>query len=86
MQATRPIALKLYRSLLKEGRKWKAYNYREYILRSTKDSFRRFRNETDPVKIGQLLDKGAKDLEVVTRQGIIQNAYTKDKIVLEIKK
>lgn len=86
MASTQPVVLKLYRSLLKEGRKWHAYNFREYILRTTRESFRRFKDETDSQKINALISKGQEDLEIVKRQGIIQNAYTRDKLVLEIKK
>lgn len=86
MQSTRPIVLRLYRSLLKEGKKWKAYNFREYIVRTTKNSFQKYKNETDVNKIHELISKAERDLEVVKRQGLIQNMYTKDKIVLEINK
>lgn len=86
MESTRPIVLKLYRSLLKEGKKWKPYNFREYIIRSTRNSFQKYKNETDVNKIKELIAKAERDLDLVKRQGYIQNMYTKDKIVLELDK
>jgi hypothetical protein len=49
--ASRIPALTLYRQLLKEGRKFKIYNFREYAMRRIRAEFRENKDISDPAKI-----------------------------------
>uniref|UniRef100_A0A8C4QW41 Si:ch211-152c8.4 n=1 Tax=Eptatretus burgeri TaxID=7764 RepID=A0A8C4QW41_EPTBU len=60
--------LTLYRALLREGRKFPSYNYREYAVRRVRDAFREHAGETDPDEIHKLLQKAEDSLEVLRRQ------------------
>jgi hypothetical protein len=80
---TQQHVLRLYRQLLKAGRQFPAYNFREYSIRRTRDAFRESMNEQDPNKIQQLFDRGVKDLEMVQRQVYISSQFKKEPLVIE---
>jgi len=83
--ATRGTVLGLYRSLLKTARTWKNYNFREYIVRRVKEDFSANQLEVDPARIQGLISGAQENLGIVKRQGIIQNMYNQDKLVIEVK-
>lgn len=78
--------LSLYHSLLKTAVKFPQFNFRSYALNKIKYSFRESRNETDPLKIEKLLQKGYDNLELIERQTAVQKFYmneTNSKLVVE---
>ncbi|KAF2861510.1 iron-sulfur cluster biosynthesis protein Isd11, partial [Piedraia hortae CBS 480.64] len=71
----------LYRSLLRQGRQFANYNFREYALRRTRDAFREPRNGADEIR--ETMAKGEKDLQMMRRQTIISQFYQLDRLVVE---
>lgn len=76
-------ALHLFKKMLRESRSWNNYNFREYISRRVIQDFNKNKNKTDPKEINDLIISAKKNLEIIQRQGIIQNMYNNDKLVLE---
>jgi hypothetical protein len=54
-----------YRSLLKQGSQFAAYNFREYARRRTRDAFQEYKNETEEERIQELMLKGKKELQIL---------------------
>ncbi|KAF2270966.1 hypothetical protein CC78DRAFT_563559 [Lojkania enalia] len=73
----------LYRSLLRQGHQFAAYNVREYAKRRTRDAFREHNNETDDRKIQDLMQKGLKELQMMKRQTVISQFFQLDRLVVE---
>merc|ERR1712137_918073 len=73
----------LYRNLLRQGRSFNSYQFSHYVIRRTKDEFRRHAGESDPMVIKELLKKGEQDLVVVHRQSQISQLYPRKNNVLE---
>ncbi|KAI8353649.1 hypothetical protein EDC96DRAFT_517166 [Choanephora cucurbitarum] len=77
--------LSLYRDFIRYGKKFAAYNFRDYTLRRSRDAFRANMNETSPEKIEFFIEKAKRELDVVKRQAIISQMYTKgDHLVVEV--
>ena len=55
----------LYRQLLRQGRQFAAYNFREYARRRTRDAFRENMHETDERKQQELVQRALKELQVM---------------------
>lgn len=55
----------LYRSLLRQGRQFAAYNFREYAKRRTRDAFREHSTESDARRVQELMQKGLKELQTL---------------------
>ncbi|KAF2691860.1 hypothetical protein K458DRAFT_482542 [Lentithecium fluviatile CBS 122367] len=73
----------LYRSLLRQGNQFAAYNFREYAKRRTRDSFREHQKETDDRRIQELVQAGLKDLQMLKRQTVISQFFQLDRLVVE---
>lgn len=58
-------AYEQYRSLLRQGNQFAAYNFREYAKRRTRDSFREHQKETDDRRIQELVQTGLKELQML---------------------
>lgn len=58
-------ARSLYRSLLRQGRQFANYNFREYTVRRTKDAFREHKGETDERTRQELMQKGLTELRML---------------------
>lgn len=54
-----------YRNLLRFSNRFAAYNFREYAKRRTRDAFREHKNEVDPRRIQELMQKGLRELQVI---------------------
>ncbi len=78
-----PKSLSLYRSCLRESRKFTNYNFREYFIRRTRDAFKENQKLTDPTLIHDQLIRAEKDLAVLKRQSVISQMYTFEKLVVE---
>mmetsp|Transcript_16214 Transcript_16214/g.32848 ORF Transcript_16214/g.32848 Transcript_16214/m.32848 type:complete len:88 (-) Transcript_16214:307-570(-) len=79
----RSAALSLYRQMLREGKHFKDYNFREYILRRVRTQFHKKQNMKDPEEIAELVRKGQDSLEVIRRQRMIDNMYSKGANIME---
>lgn len=75
--------LGLYRSCLRYSHKFENYNFREYFLRKTKNTFRVNSQIEDPAKIEEFMSSGKKDLLLLKRQSTISQMYHFDKLVVE---
>ena len=85
MDPSRRAVLHIYRNLLKEGRKFQDYNFREYTLRRIRDSFKENKLETYKNKIQEFIRCAEDNLELIKRQTIIGNLYESQRLVLERK-
>ncbi|KAI8074766.1 hypothetical protein BC940DRAFT_231095 [Gongronella butleri] len=74
--ADRAHVLSLYRNFIRHGNKFSNYNFREYVVRRSRDAFRQHQSESDPAVIQQLVKKAETDLNVVKRQAAISQLYT----------
>jgi hypothetical protein len=81
--AARSQILGLYKELLKEGRKFRSYNFREYAVRRIRDEFKENQNVADPSKIQSFISKGKQQLESLRRQTVINNLYYQQELVIE---
>jgi len=77
MALHRNSVLSLYRVLVKEGSKFKNYNFREYSKRRLRAEFEEHRHETNEEKILSLISKGQKELESLRRQVLVNNLYVR---------
>ncbi|XP_016866572.1 LYR motif-containing protein 4 isoform X2 [Homo sapiens] len=66
--SSRAQVLSLYRAMLRESKRFSAYNYRTYAVRRIRDAFRENKNVKDPVEIQTLVNKAKRDLGVIRRQ------------------
>ncbi|KAK8070868.1 hypothetical protein PG997_011071 [Apiospora hydei] len=64
LQAAHPFHI-TYRSLLRQGRQFQAYNFREYARRRTVDAFHDNKNVSDPREVQELMQKGLKELQML---------------------
>jgi len=81
--SSRAAVLRAYRGLLREGKGYNQYNYREYIQRRAKEEFRENRNIQDPKEIEKLLHLAQRNLDVVKRQATISRLYPHQELVIE---
>ncbi|XP_061197292.1 LYR motif-containing protein 4-like [Saccostrea echinata] len=81
--AYRRKVIQLYKDLLRESRKFKSYNYREYALRRTRDAFKEHKNEDDPKKITSLLKSAEENLDIIRRQVLIGEMYSDGSLIIE---
>ncbi|RDA88428.1 hypothetical protein CP532_5582 [Ophiocordyceps camponoti-leonardi (nom. inval.)] len=75
--------LSLYRQLLRQGRQFSAYNFREYAKRRTRDAFHENRAIQDPRAVEELVQKGLRELQVMKRQTVISQFYQLNRLVVE---
>ncbi|XP_034935977.1 LYR motif-containing protein 4 [Chelonus insularis] len=83
MACGREAILNLYRNLLRESKKWKSYNYREYALRKIRHEFRSNQTLKDEKSIEECYQKGLESLEVIKKQVIIGNLYSTRPLIIE---
>ncbi|KAI9812253.1 MAG: hypothetical protein M1826_002924 [Phylliscum demangeonii] len=76
-------ARSLYRSLLRQGRQFALYNFREYAKRRTRDAFHAHQAERDPRRIQELFQTGLKELQMLKRQTVVSQFFQMDRLVVE---
>jgi LYR motif-containing protein 4 len=69
--------LRLFREMLREGSRFKNYNFREYSKRRIRSEFEENKKETDPTKIQAAYEKGKRELESLKRQVSVNNLYAR---------
>ncbi|TFK75658.1 hypothetical protein BDN72DRAFT_734561, partial [Pluteus cervinus] len=72
---TRQTLLHLYSAMLRTSRSFSSYNFREYFLHRTKDTFRAIQNESDPSKVRTMYADAVKELAVIRRSAIVNQLY-----------
>ncbi|PNJ71021.1 LYRM4 isoform 4 [Pongo abelii] len=77
--SSRAQVLDLYRAMLRESKRFSAYNYRTYAVRRIRDAFRENKNVKDPVEIQTLVNKAKRDLGIIRRQVAEQGTATRRK-------
>lgn len=86
MAATPPSRrsiLSLYTATLRASRSFDSYNFRNYFIQRTKDTFRTIQNESDPVKINTMYSEAVKELTVLRRSAIVNQLYGGWKLAIE---
>lgn len=68
-------SLKLYRQMLRAGKQFQSYNFRDYAVRSVKTRFRENVGLTDAKDIAAALTDGRQNLEVIKRQVIVSQLF-----------
>ncbi|KAK6856954.1 hypothetical protein PG995_007141 [Apiospora arundinis] len=76
-------ARSLFRSLLRQGRQFQAYNFREYAHRRTVDAFHENKNVSDEREVQELMQKGLKELQMLKRQTVVSQFFQFDRLVVE---
>ncbi|KNA10296.1 hypothetical protein SOVF_145730 [Spinacia oleracea] len=77
--------LHLFRSLLREARKFPDYNIREYAKRRTIDAFRHNKSLSDPSSISQAFAEANSQLDVAKRQAVVYSLYApKVRSIMEV--
>ncbi|CAG0914049.1 unnamed protein product [Notodromas monacha] len=84
MSVGRSEILSLYRTLLKESKRFTDYNFRSYALRRVTDEFKANKNKSDPAEIRKLLDNGKEQVAVIRRQVTLGMLYRSPANVLEV--
>jgi len=83
MSSTRGQVLSLYRQLLRTGRKFNTYNFKEYSQRRIREEFKDNTQLQEQEQINKLIDLGKVELESLHRQVIVNNLYSNTKLVVE---
>jgi len=73
----------LYRSLLRQGAQFAAYNFREYARRRTRDAFRANVGVGDERVVQECVQRGLKELQMLKRQTVVSQFYQLDRLVVE---
>ncbi|KAG5644027.1 hypothetical protein DXG03_009242 [Asterophora parasitica] len=81
---TRRAILDLYHATLRTSNSFGSYNFREYFVRRTKDTFREIQTaESDPTKVKNLYAAAANELAVLRRSAIVNQLYGGRKLAIE---
>jgi len=80
---SRRAILDLYSSTLRVSRSFSTYNFREYFLRRTKDTFRDIQTESDPTRLRNMYSEAVKDLASLRRSAIVNQLYGGWKLAVE---
>mmetsp|Transcript_11255 Transcript_11255/g.41216 ORF Transcript_11255/g.41216 Transcript_11255/m.41216 type:complete len:84 (+) Transcript_11255:296-547(+) len=66
--------LSLYRSLIRQSKRFTDYNIREYALRKTREDFRQ-NAKIDPKQAEAAYEQGLNQLELVKRQATVYSLF-----------
>uniref|UniRef100_A0A915JM95 Complex 1 LYR protein domain-containing protein n=1 Tax=Romanomermis culicivorax TaxID=13658 RepID=A0A915JM95_ROMCU len=84
MTPTKLSWIKLYKDLIRQGRLFASYNYREYTLRRVRDHFQFYRKQNlNEEQSLQLYNKGLTELASLKRQVTVNRLYAGPKLVIE---
>ncbi|KAF9011829.1 hypothetical protein BDQ17DRAFT_1396891 [Cyathus striatus] len=82
---SRRTILNLYAATLRASRGFSSYNFREYFLRRTKETFHGLKSETDPEKVRMLYSDAVKELTVLRRSAIVNQLFGGWRLAVEAK-
>ncbi|KAL5466694.1 hypothetical protein EMCRGX_G030840 [Ephydatia muelleri] len=83
MSVTHVQVLGLYRRLLRQGKLFKSFNYREYALRRVRDYFKDSKCLKDQKAIEREYQYGLESLEMLQRQTVLNALYSGPALVVE---
>lgn len=76
---------KLYRSFLREGKKFPNYNVREYVQRQAREKFRENAAGKQSAAVDEQWSKARETLALVQRQAIVYTLYArKNKSIMDM--
>ncbi|EJD01774.1 uncharacterized protein FOMMEDRAFT_108725 [Fomitiporia mediterranea MF3/22] len=76
----------LYHSTLRASRSFSSYNFRQYFLQRTNDTFREIQREKDPNRVGALYANAVQEFTVLQRSAIVNRLYGGWRLVVENQK
>ncbi|PPR07826.1 hypothetical protein CVT24_003103 [Panaeolus cyanescens] len=79
------VAVALPLGIVFGTKSFSSYNFREYFVRRTKDTFRSMQNESDPEKLRSLYAEAVKESTVLKRSAIVNQLYGGWKLAVEAK-
>ncbi|TEB25490.1 hypothetical protein FA13DRAFT_1738216 [Coprinellus micaceus] len=74
----------LYHNMLRSSQSFSSYNFREYFIRRTKDSFREMQAESDPTRLSTLYAAAQRESGVIRRSAIVNQLYRGPKLAVEL--
>ncbi|CAB4254035.1 similar to Saccharomyces cerevisiae YER048W-A ISD11 Protein required for mitochondrial iron- sulfur cluster biosynthesis [Maudiozyma barnettii] len=80
---TRLQVLALYKQFIKNSKQFNNYNFREYFLRRSRDSFKQNMTLQKPEEVSRAYLGAKEELGILKRQAVISKMYTFDKLVVE---
>ncbi|SMN19953.1 similar to Saccharomyces cerevisiae YER048W-A ISD11 Protein required for mitochondrial iron-sulfur cluster biosynthesis [Maudiozyma saulgeensis] len=80
---TRLQVLALYKQFIKNSKQFNNYNFREYFLRRSRDSFKQNMALQKPEEVSRAYSDAKEELGILKRQAVISQMYTFDKLVVE---
>lgn len=80
---TRLQVLSLYKQFIKSSKQFNNYNFREYFLRRSRESFKQNMTLQKPEEVSRAFLDAKEELGILKRQGVISQMYTFDKLVVE---
>lgn len=80
---TRNEVLGLYRKFIKNSKQFSNYNFREYFLRRSRETFKQNKEIHNIEHLQKIWEQAKCNLKVLERQSIISKIYTFDKLVIE---
>ncbi|KIK64955.1 hypothetical protein GYMLUDRAFT_160373 [Collybiopsis luxurians FD-317 M1] len=83
---SRRAILSLYQSSLRTANSFSSYNFRNYFIRRTKDTFRAIQSESDPARLKSMYSEAAQDLAVLRRSAIVNQLYGGWRLAVEDQK
>ncbi|KAH9474748.1 LYR motif-containing protein 4 [Psilocybe cubensis] len=81
---SRQAILSLYHNMLRTSQSFSSYNFREYFVRRTKDTFRAIQNESDPERVRSLYSDAVRESTVLRRSAIVNQLYGGWKLAVEV--
>ncbi|KAF8186410.1 hypothetical protein BJ912DRAFT_971743 [Pholiota molesta] len=80
---SRQALLSLYHNMLRTSHSFSSYNFREYFVRRTQDTFRTIQNENDPQKLRALYADAVREHTVLQRSAVVNQLYGGRKLAIE---
>ncbi|KAJ8589718.1 hypothetical protein M405DRAFT_738103 [Rhizopogon salebrosus TDB-379] len=72
---SRKAVLSLYACTLRTAKSFSSYNFRNYFVQRTKDTFRGIQAEQDPNRLSQAYSEAVKELSVLRRSAVVNQLY-----------
>ncbi|KAG1886741.1 hypothetical protein F4604DRAFT_1917572 [Suillus subluteus] len=82
-QPSRKAILSLYASTLRTAKSFSSYNFRNYFVSRTQDTFRGMQAEQDSTTLSQAYDKVVKELAVLRRSAVLNQLYGGSRLAVE---
>ncbi|KAJ3789406.1 hypothetical protein GGU11DRAFT_677968 [Lentinula aff. detonsa] len=85
-QPSRRAILSLYHSTLRTSKSFSSYNFRNYFIRRSKDTFRVIQSESDPARVKSLYAEATRELAALRRSAIVNQLYGGSRLAVEDQK